>query len=99
MNFWKLNEALGNYGDEEDAIQAIRSGLNVDEGFWEDFITVMGNSDALSALLQIPKEKITGWASRIRELVEKVNSMDSESNHKIKKKMLNTGRLNIGDNK
>lgn len=94
MDFWKLNEALENQ-NEDMAIRAIRSGLNIDEGFWEDFITVTGNADALAVLLDIPREKITGWASKIRQLVEKVNNMDSSSD-KTKKKMLNTGDLKIG---
>ena len=38
MDFWKFHETLMNQNDEEMAIRAIRSGLNVNENFWEDFI-------------------------------------------------------------
>jgi DnaJ-domain-containing protein 1 len=95
MDFWKFHETLMNQNDEEMAIRAIRSGLNVNENFWEDFISMIGNSDAVAVLLDIPKEKITGWASRIRQLLEKIQNMDSSSD-KTKHKMINTGDIRIG---
>lgn len=94
MDFWKFHETLMNQ-NEEMAIRAIRSGLNVNENFWEDFISMIGNSDAVAVLLDIPKEKITGWASRIRQLLEKIQNMDSSSD-KTKHKMINTGDIRIG---
>ena len=51
MDFWKFHETLMNQNDEEMAIRAIRSGLNVNENFWEDFISMIGNSDAVAVLL------------------------------------------------
>ena len=56
---------------------------------------MIGNSDAVAVLLDIPKEKITGWASRIRQLLEKIQNMDSSSD-KTKHKMINTGDIRIG---
>lgn len=57
------------------AMEAIRSGMNLRKedcgDFWDDFITVCGNADALSKLLDVPKETITGWPGKIRELKEK----------------------------
>lgn len=97
MNLWTLNEFLQNQNDEEMAIRAIRNGLNISENFWEDFITATGNADAMAVLLDIPREKITGWGSKIRQLVEKVHNMDGESGDKTKKKMINTGDLKIGE--
>lgn len=95
MNFWKLNESLAD--KDEQAMQAIRSGINLskDNNFWEDFITVTGNAEALSALLNVPKERITGWASKIRDLVSKVEEMDDHTTKKPKHKIINTGNLNI----
>jgi hypothetical protein len=98
MNFWKLNESLnGGEKDDDQAMQAIRTGQNVskDSNFWEDFITVTGNADAMSALLGIPKERITGWASKIRSLVAKVEEMDDHTTKKPKHQIINTGKLNI----
>lgn len=95
MDFWKLHEALYDQNNEEIAIRAIRNGLNIDENFWENFISMIGNADSVSVLLDIPKEKITGWASKIRQLIEKVQNMDSSSD-KNKNKMINTGDIKIG---
>ena len=69
-------------GEESQAMEAIRSGLNLrgpDCGnFWEDFITVAGNADAMSELLEVPKEKVTAWASKITEMLDKVESDDDK---------------------
>ena len=89
-------------GDDSQAMEAIRSGLHLrKEGcpdFWEDFITVCGNADAMSELLEVSREKITGWASKIRDLVEKVDKKDGEQKTvSNKSKMLATGDGEIPD--
>ncbi|MHA2427098.1 MAG: hypothetical protein ACXADB_03610 [Candidatus Hermodarchaeia archaeon] len=73
-------------GEEGQAMEAIRSGLNLrKEGcgsFWDDFNTVCGNADAMSALLDVPKEKITGWAQKVNDLVSEAEGKDSETTGK-----------------
>ena len=89
------HSALLDSGEESKAMEAIRSGLHIrkdEEGdFWEDFIQVCGNSDAMSELLNVPKETITGWAGKIQELKEKVQLADQEGNHSSKSEPLPTG--------
>jgi hypothetical protein len=94
LNFRQFTEALTSLNDEEKSIQAIKAGLNISEDFWENFISVSGNSDALAMLLQVPREVVTSWAGRIRKLIEKVKNQDDNSD--AKKKILKTGHLNIG---
>jgi hypothetical protein len=83
-------------GDDSQSMEAIRNGLHIrKEGcpdFWEDFITVCGNADAMSELLEVSREKVTGWAAKIRELVERVEKGDEEQKSVSKKsKMIATG--------
>jgi len=77
-------------GEEGQAMEAVRSGMHLrKEGcgnFWDDFNTVCGNADAMSALLDVPKEKVTGWAQKVNELVEKVEKTDAESEEPSKRK-------------
>ena len=67
-------------GEETKAMEAIRNGMNVRKpecgDFWDDFISVSGNADAMADLLEVPKEKVTSWASKIRGLVEKIKDAD-----------------------
>lgn len=66
-------------GEESPAMRAIRNGQNIGDSFWDDFLTLINDSDALSELLEIPKEKITGWATRIKEMQEKVGKHDDQN--------------------
>ena len=89
-------DSLMSSGNDTQAMEAIRSGLHLrKEGcpeFWEDFITVCGNADAMSELLEVPREKVTGWSGRIRELVEDANKKETEQKSISKKsKMIATG--------
>jgi len=77
-------------GDEGQAMEAIRSGLHLRKkdcgDFWEDFIAVCGNADAMSALLEVPKEKVTGWHNKIREMLDKADEADNDSEKSGKKR-------------
>lgn len=79
-------------GEESTAMRVIRTGLGFDGDFWENFKSICNDAEGLSELLEIPKEKITGWASKIDELIEKVQSKDSEAESGDKKsEMIPTG--------
>lgn len=81
-------------GAEGQAMEAIRSGLHIrKEGcgnFWDDFNMVCGNADAMSALLDVPKEKITGWVQKINDLLEEIEK-DSEEPESKRKEQIPTG--------
>ena len=72
-------------GEESTSMRVIRTGLSFDGDFWENFKSLCNDADGLAELLEIPKEKITGWASKIDELIEKVQSKDGEADAEDKK--------------
>lgn len=79
-------------GEESPSMRVIRTGLGFDGDFWESFKSICNDSDGLADLLEVPKEKITAWASKIDELVEKVEKADSEEEgSKDKSEMMPTG--------
>lgn len=74
--------ALLTSGEESVALRAIRNGMNLRKedcgSFWDDFIQVCGDSDAMAELLEVPKEKITGWPSKIKEVLGQVEEKDNQ---------------------
>lgn len=93
ISLLKLIENLQNAKAEEDsrAIEAIRNGISLSEDFWDKFISICGNSEVMSALLDVPKEKISGWGGRIRDMVEKVRSSDENPTDDKRKEVIPTG--------
>lgn len=81
MNFQKLWEniqanKLNKSHAESKASSAIRTGIGIREDFWDDFLSVINNSEGLSELLDIPVTKISSWHSRIQEELDKVKHSD-----------------------
>lgn len=74
--------ALLTSGEESVALRAIRNGMNLRKedcgSFWDDFIQVCGDADAMAELLEIPREKITGWPSKIKESLSQVEEKDNQ---------------------
>lgn len=95
VSFQKLweNMSASKMGDHADdkAMEAIRTGINVREDFWDDFLLVINNSTALSELLDIPTTKISSWHSKIKSALDKVNKADSTPEPKDKGKLMKTG--------
>jgi hypothetical protein len=90
-NFAHLFESLKNkdsHKEYEDgqAIEAIQNGMNLSETFWEDFLSVMNNSEALSALLGVPSFKINKWRGRISKYLTKYYEQDEITDYDVKKK-------------
>ncbi len=79
------------------AVEIVRAGLNIDNDFWDKFIQVIGNSDGVADLLDVPKEKIIGWSSKIRKIIDQINNHDDETAKEEKSKMMPTGSLSIAD--
>jgi hypothetical protein len=88
MQTQRLKEA-----DQKDskAMEAIRTGINVSEDFWDNFLQVINNSEALSELLDVPTTKIGSWHSKINDALSKVKQADEGPEVKKKNKMINTG--------
>jgi hypothetical protein len=76
------------------AMKAIRIGLNIREDFWDDFIRLMNNPDAVAELLGIRPDQISSWGNAINHNLNKVEEADRLDNKEVKKhKVLHTGDL------
>jgi hypothetical protein len=77
--------------DEEKAIEVVRKGMNLQRGndFWEDFLRLCGDSEGMSALLGVARDRVTGLSGR----VERLKGMVGEPSKKTRKRdrMIKTG--------
>jgi hypothetical protein len=76
---------------ESKAMAAVRTGLNLKPEFWDDFIQVLGNAEGLAELLDVSREKITGWAGKIRDILDQVQKSDDEESKNQKAEFVPTG--------
>lgn len=77
--------------DKEDAaISAIFTGVNVADGFWENFITVCNNREGISSLLNVSPEKVASWPSEIQKYLDKSKNHKNPE-EKEQTKVLDTG--------
>lgn len=87
-------DALISDDDKEDkSLEVVRSGINLrGEEFWEDFITLCYDSDSMSELLDVSKEKISKWPSLIEKALEEIRNIDGQPSKISKRnKMVSTG--------
>lgn len=96
MNFQKLwdNMQLGKEPEQpvDGAVDSvIRTGLGVSETFWDDFISVMNNSEGLATLLDVSEEQISTWRPRIEKALAAVKAADDQGDVKKNKKLVKTG--------
>lgn len=93
VSFMKLWENIEKFKEESDtdAMQAIRTGLNIRDDFWDDFLSVINNSEALSGLLDVPTTKISSWHSKITDALSQVKHSDETPEVGKNTKMLPTG--------
>lgn len=76
---------------EEKASSVVRKGMNIrkDSDFWDDFLSLCGDSYGMAALLDIPVEKVTSLGGRINKLIKSISEEDSET--KKNSKLIKTG--------
>ncbi len=92
MRLFEVWDKMNSYRETTDhgAVNAIFTGLNVSEDFWDNFILVCNNTDGLSQLLGVSAEKIASWPIKIQEYLKK--SKDHENpEDKEKTQVMNTG--------
>lgn len=93
------NGALLTSGEESIAFRAIRNGMNLRKedcgSFWDDFIQVCGDSEGMAELLEVPKEKITGWPTKIKEILGKVEQKDNHEDADGKSELVQTGNTEV----
>lgn len=92
QKLWENIQAEKEKPPQDDrAMSAIRTGIGIREEFWDDFLLVVNNSEGLSALLDIPAVKISGWHDKVKKVLEKVQQADSSPETKDNGKLLKTG--------
>lgn len=96
-----MNFTFGNFlnlieNKNSKKLDAIRSGNNIRNpncgNFWDDFIHLCGNAEGMAELLDVPKEKVTGWAGRISDSKKEVENQDSNKVNK-KNRIIKNGEL------
>jgi|GEM_PF-6090496 len=92
FSFRQLLESMQDHTDsiESEATNAIRTGLNIREDFWDDFISLCNNTNAVATLLGVRPEQVGSWGSKIREKLDNVKISDVPDN---KTKVIDTGNL------
>ena len=53
------------------AVDAIRQGFLTDPDFWQKFILLLNNPEALAKLFNVPHHKVTAWYPRIEKYLQK----------------------------
>ena len=95
------NDPLLDSGEETQSMDVVRSGMNLRSpecgDFWDDFINLSGNSEALSELLEVPRDKVATWSEKIRATIEKVNKADDQESSDKKSDSMSTGNEPMGD--
>ena len=64
------------------ATAAIRAGQNINPHFWQDFMKVCNQADALAELLNVRKEIIASWPSRVQQKLQEVIHLDGNASTK-----------------
>lgn len=69
-------------GEDERALSTVRRGKEMHEddetSFWEEFISLCGDTEGLSQLLGISRNKILSWPARIQEMLDKLEKHTAE---------------------
>lgn len=93
QRLWENIETAKKEGSPKDdrAMSAIRTGIGIRDEFWDDFLSVINNSEGLAALLDVPPLKIGTWHQRVKENLDKVRQADASPDVKDSGKMLKTG--------
>lgn len=71
---------------EEKIKEIISFGKNIRDDFWEDFILLLNNPEALSMLLDVPEDNIITWYGKIKKYLDE---KDNETEiYKKRRKLL-----------
>jgi hypothetical protein len=76
------NDPILDSGVESEAMDIVRSGMNISDGFWDDFISLCGDSQAMSELLEVPRGKVATWGKKINSIIERIEKEDSNDSER-----------------
>jgi hypothetical protein len=69
------------------AVDAIRQGFLTNPEFWQNFISLLNNPEALAKLFNVPQHKVTSWYSRIEKYLQKYMEEEKDNiGNKLSKK-------------
>lgn len=89
-NFNFLLERLSNIKDndnykEEKIKDLIQLGKKIDESFWDNFLSILNNTDSFSILFDIPEEKISNIYRKIKKYLKDNHEDYYHKNNKTRK--------------
>ena len=96
MRFLEVWDKVCQFKEDHEnlAVNAIFTGINVADDFWDNFIVVCNNKEGMAALLGVNPEKIASWPMKIQENLEKSKGQKNpEAKDKDKTKIIDTGEL------
>ena len=94
LQVWESSLGSGQPVEDTKAMRAVRAGLHIREDFWQDFMNVCNNAEAMAALLDVRVDQVTSWGAKVRHAMSLVNDADRRPT-KDKKKMLPTGKFDF----
>lgn len=84
-------ENFQKYIEKKEKNKIIEFGNNISNSFWQDFLSLLNNSDGLSDLLDVPKNKIATWRKKVTEALKECEDNKKECLINKKNKIIKTG--------
>ena len=85
-------------GDDSQAVQLVRAGEQLrkegENSFWDDFLSLLSNSQGFADLLKVSSDSVVSWGERIRDAREKLGKEDGTSSSEDEEKEV----MPTGDN-
>lgn len=72
------------------AARIIKKGNEINENFWEDFLILLEDPEALSVLLHVSESKVASWYSKIRSELNKGTEDSYEIQMPSKRRIIKT---------
>jgi hypothetical protein len=74
--FMEQESPLMDSGEESQAVQLVRAGEELrkedESSFWDDFLSLLSNSEGFAELLGVTPEQIMAWPDKIRQIRERL---------------------------
>ena len=94
----RKDQPIFDSGEDTKAMQVVRQGLGLrkegESSFWDDFISLCNNAEALSQLFNVSEREVRNWPKYIKEAIEKVNQKNDKTglglNDKANKEIIPT---------
>lgn len=90
----KMALPLMDSGESNKVLNLIKTGSDLREknetSFWDEFIGLCSNSEGLSELLGVTKDKVNSWPSRIKNYINELESKNINISQKEKQKVIPT---------